>query len=139
MAQSYNPEAAVACARSFVGCKWRHRGRTRFGIDCIGLIVAAMQAGGAPLTDRLDYGREPWNDGLQDELARHYGEAVTDTPRAGDIALIHLPQNPAPSHVGLIADYQGRLSLIHSASESNVVEHTLSEDWQRCIVARYRP
>ncbi|KXU39379.1 hypothetical protein AXE65_08840 [Ventosimonas gracilis] len=139
MAQAYNPDHAIAAARRFVGCKWRHRGRTRFGIDCIGLLVKAMQAGGILMRDRVDYGREPWNDGLQKELFAHFGEPVTHPPKAGDVALIHLPDNPAPSHIGLIGELDGRLTLIHSASELNVCEHGLTDDWLSCIVARYRP
>ena len=53
----YDAAAAVAEARSYVGCKWRHRGRSRFGIDCVGLIVAATAAGGVQMRDRRDYGR----------------------------------------------------------------------------------
>jgi len=139
VALKYNPNAAIEAARSFVGCKWRHRGRSRFGIDCIGLLVKAMQAGGIKMQDRLDYGREPWNDGLEKELLNHFGKPVTSAPQAGDIALIHLPQNPAPSHIGLIGELNGRLTLIHSASELNVCEHGLTDDWLKAIVARYRP
>jgi len=139
VAHKYSPNAAIDCARAYVGCKWRHRGRSKFGIDCIGLMVKAMQAGGIVMRDRVDYGREPWNDGLEKELLNHFGEAVNHPPKAGDIALILMPNNPAPSHIGLIGELNGRLTLIHSASELNVCEHDLSEDWLKRIVARYRP
>jgi len=139
VAAKYNPDAAIKAARAYVGCQWRHRGRSKFGIDCIGLMVKAMQAGGITMQDRLDYGREPWNDGLERELNNHFGEPVNTAPQAGDIALIHLPNHPAPSHIGLIGERDGRLTLIHSASELNVCEHGLNEDWLNCIVARYRP
>jgi len=139
VAAKYNPSAAIDCARSYVGCKWRHRGRSRFGIDCIGLVIKAVVAGGIAFKDRLDYGREPWNDGLQRELVAHFGEPITDETKAGDIVLIHLANNPAPSHVGIIGELNGRLTLIHSASELSVCEHGLTDEWLSCIVARFRP
>jgi len=139
VAAKYNPSAAVDCARSYVGCKWRHRGRSRFGIDCIGLVIKAVQAGGIAFKDRLDYGREARDNGLERELRNHFSEPLNDSPQAGDIVLIHFEEQSAPNHVGLIGELNGRLTLIHASSELRVCEHGLTDEWLRCIVARFRP
>jgi len=138
VAQAYNPSAAIECARSYVGCKWRHRGRSRFGIDCIGLVIKALQAGGIAFKDRLDYGRDARENGLERELREHFGEPVNDALQAGDIVLMHFEEQTAPNHVGIIGIHNERLTLIHSSGELLVCEHGLEGEWLSRIVARFR-
>ena len=132
-------ERAIAEARSYLGVKWRHRGRSRLAIDCIGLIVKALAAGDVHMRDRRDYGREPWRDGLRRELFEHFGEPVQDM-QPGDVVLIKWDEDPEPAHVGLLADYaHGGLSLIHSYSLVSVTEHRIDEIWGARIVEVFRP
>lgn len=132
-------QKCVAEARSWKETKWRHRGRTRFGIDCIGLIVHAVAAGGIQMRDRRDYGREPWKDGLQRELQEHFGDPVTDI-RPGDVLLMKWHNQDGPAHVGIVGDYcHGGLSLIHSYSLTSVCEHRMNDEWLARIVGVYRP
>jgi len=139
VAAKYNPSAAIECARSYVGCKWRHRGRSRFGIDCIGLVIKALQAGGIPFKDRVDYGRDARENGLERELRNHFGEPLGDAWQAGDIVLIAFEGQAAPNHVGIIGECDGRFTLIHSSGELLVCEHGLADEWLNRIVARFRP
>lgn len=132
-------ELCVAEARKHLGVKWRHRGRKPWAVDCIGLVVLAVAAGGIQMRDRLDYGREPWKDGLQRELAEHFGEPVTDM-QPGDVVLMKWEQNPEPAHVGIIGNHpDGGLSLIHSYSMTAVCEHGIDPIWLSRIVEVYRP
>jgi len=131
-------DAAISEARSFVGVKWRHRGRSRFGIDCIGLLVKAMQAGGFEMRDRTDYSRTPWNDGLEDEMVAHFGERVSDM-QPGDVVLMRWDNQTEPSHVGFIGYNSNGLTLIHSYSLVHVTEHGIDEMWMDRITAIYRP
>tara|TARA_R110000850_G_scaffold275207_1_gene414174 strand:+ start:39556 stop:39972 length:417 start_codon:yes stop_codon:yes gene_type:complete len=132
-------QLCVAEARSWLGTKWRHRGRTRFGIDCIGLIVHAVAAGGIQMRDRRDYGREPWKDGLQRELQEHFGDPVVDM-QPGDVLLMKWHNQDGPAHVGIVGDYcHGGLSLIHSYSLTAVCEHRMNDEWLARIVGVYRP
>lgn len=132
-------QLAVAEARSYIGCKWRHRGRSRLGIDCIGLIVKAVAAGGIEMRDRLDYGREPWKDGLRAEMVDHFGLPVDDM-QPGDVVLMRWDDQPEPSHVGMITDHPlGGFGLVHSYSMTSVTEHGIDAYWLRRIVEVYRP
>ena len=134
-----NAAKAIAEARSYIGVPWRHRGRSRFGIDCIGLIVNSMAAGGIVMRDRRDYGREPWRDGLQREMIEHFGGPVTDL-QAGYVVLMRFEDHPEPGHVGIIGDYaHGGLSLIHSYSRVAVCEHRLDDAWRARIIEGYNP
>lgn len=50
-------ELFLDAARGYVGCPWKHQGRSRLGLDCIGLVVLALRDCGldAPMT--AVYGR----------------------------------------------------------------------------------
>ena len=133
-------QRCVAHARTLLGAKWRHRGRKPWAIDCIGLVVLSVAAGGIQMRDRTNYGREPWKDGLRQELIDHFGPPIEGDWQPGDIALIRFQDHPEPGHVGIIADYAfGGLSLIHSYSLVSVTEHRIDENWLAAIIEVYRP
>jgi len=135
---AYNAEDAINEARRYLGARWVHRGRSLYGIDCIGLVVAAVRAGGAEFADRLDYSRVPWRNGLERELRIRLGEPVSDM-KAGDVALIQFESKREPSHVGIITNGKHRMGLIHSSTMLSVAEHDIDDDWGRKIVMVFRP
>jgi cell wall-associated NlpC family hydrolase len=129
--------AALAVARSLIGAKWRHLCRKPWAIDCIGIIVVSLRAGGIEMRDRTDYGREPWRDGLEDDLRLHFGDPLPVAERqSGDIVLMKDELQPAPGHVGIITELD---SVIHSYSQTGVVEHGIDAVWLRRMVCVYRP
>ncbi len=133
-------QRCVQTARSYIGTKWRHLGRQPWAIDCIGLLVHSVAAGGIQMCDRTNYSRAPWRDGLRAELVAHFGEAIDGDLEPGDVVLIQWPSIPEPSHVAIVGDYaHGGLSLIHAHSDFGVAEHRLDDSWQALIVAAYRP
>jgi len=124
------PADFVAAARSYVGVPFRHQGRTRHGVDCIGLVVCAARDIGLTLADRTDYPRDP-NGLLPLEMARQF--APVESPQAGDILLMRF--RGEPQHVAILAG----AALIHGyASIGRVVEHGMDAKWRRRIVAAYR-
>lgn len=141
VAQKSKIDAMITEARTFVGVRWQHRARSRFRIDCIGLVVLSLRAAGLEMRDRLDYGREPWNDGLQREMREHFGEPV-DQMEAGDILTMRGIGQSAPGHVGIVAESNGALTVIHSYnadSNSRVVEHHIDALWLNRVDEIYRP
>lgn len=135
---TYNPTDAITEARKYIGARWVHRGRSLYGVDCIGLIVAAIRAGGIDFADRQDYSRIPWRNGLERELRIRLGDPVFDM-KIGDIALIQFEQKREPSHVGIISDSPNGFGLIHSTTMMSVSEHDIDEDWRSKIVMVFRP
>jgi hypothetical protein len=133
--------AFVASARTFLGARWRHRGRKPWALDCVGLLYMSGRAAGWPLQDERYYGREPWDDQLRKQLASQCGDALPDGSewRPGDVALIrwHVGE---PTHVGIIADAKfGGLSLIHCENINGCVEQLLDRSFAGQIVEVYRP
>lgn len=124
------PADFIAAARSYVGVPFHHQGRTRHGVDCVGLVVCAAREIGIALADRTDYPRDP-NGLLPMEMARQL--AAVESARPGDILLMRF--RGEPQHVAILAGE----TLIHSyASIGRVVEHGQDAKWRRRVVAAYR-
>jgi cell wall-associated NlpC family hydrolase len=122
--------ALIAAARAYLGVPFVHQGRSRHGLDCIGLVVCAARDIGLTLADRTDYPRDP-NGLLPLEMARQF--APVESPQAGDILLMRF--RGEPQHVAILAG----ATLIHGyASIGRVVEHGMDAKWRRRIVAAYR-
>lgn len=122
--------ALIDAARAYLGVPFVHQGRSRYGLDCVGLLVVAARDAGAHIEDRTDYPRDP-NGMLPLELARQADVVEDCVP--GDLLLMRFAGEP-----GHIALYAGE-TIIHShASIGRVVEHRLDAKWARRIVQTYR-
>ena len=79
--------AVVAAARGWIGVPYLHQGRSRSGIDCIGLVLqVAREAGIGPADlDFRRYGRMPQREMIEAELPRWCapGEAQAGACRKG--------------------------------------------------------
>ena len=81
-------ESLVAAARSYVGVPWRHLGRSRTGLDCIGLVLLAARDVGIELSDPAPYAREPQGTRLLEGILGH-AERVAN-PQSGDVLLFRM-------------------------------------------------
>lgn len=136
--------AFIAEARSYLRTPFRHTGRSRRGVDCVGLVAVALAAVGRDVADRRDYGRDPVRDGLRDVLVEHFGEPIDGEAQPGDVALMRWHRDGAVdlfNHVGILTAYPlGGLALLHALSSNReVVEHRLADPWPRRIVEVWRP
>lgn len=132
--------AFVAEARTYMGVRFKHQGRSRRGLDCIGLPVVSLRAIGRQVWDSPAYGREAATQGLRDALVRNAGQPIPkDQMREGDIALMAFVGEP--SHVGIITDYpDGGFALLHTfAQKKMVVEHRMDAQWLGYITEVFRP
>lgn len=129
--------AHVSHARDLIGTRWRHRGRGKGKIDCVGLIVVSFARAGRVLDDRVHYGREPVRDNLRGGLLSAFGPPVSREPRVGDVALLRGAVYPL--HVAIFGDYVGGgLSLIHASNApgvGKVCEQRFAGEWEKRLVA----
>lgn len=118
--------AVVAAARGWLGVPYRHQGRSRTGVDCIGLVIVAARDAGAipPDFDRRVYSRLPH----RDELLNHVRENChqLEVPQPGAMVVIQWTKQAA--HVALVGDG----TLVHAyQSVGEVVEHGYRGRWLR--------
>lgn len=122
----------VEIARTYLGTKWVHQGRSRKGLDCVGLIRVAF-----PELNWLewnDYGRDPVAGLLEQRARQLLGPPIPiDEMRPGDAVLMAFPR--AIRHCGIVGDHPHGLSLIHTYQGvgrfgGRVVEHVLDRRWR---------
>lgn len=110
-------------ARGWLGTPWRHQGRTRQGIDCIGLPVVIGRALKISKYDVQAYGREP------KDLLAHFTQAGAvriDPKKAADGDLIAFHQRGYPCHCGILSTRNGVRNVIHaSMKDKKVVEEPM--------------
>ena len=138
-------EIIVRFARHYLGVPFAHQGRSRAGLDCLGLLVcvardAGLRVGGrlAADFDETNYAHLPDEKRLYCGLARVLYEVETGRMQTGDVALMRI--DGAVRHLGIIAEYPaGGFSLIHAyAPARKVVEHRLDADWRAKIIHIFR-
>lgn len=118
-------------ARSYIGCRWHHQGRSRAGVDCVGLVVRVSHALGLTDFDTSDYSRQPDPAMMRATLAQ-YMEPV-GRYQLGDVLLMRFEREP--QHVAIVTDK----GIIHAYAQARrVVEHRLDSLWKSRIVGAYQ-
>lgn len=115
----------VSLARSYVGTRWVHQGRSRNGVDCVGLVIAvAMDAGILPRNYPIPpYSRFPDNR-LQDYFQSHL---VRIPPRkAGNGSVLLFSFHNSPWHAGIMVDVNAR-SLVHAFASARKVVYDYAD------------
>lgn len=129
----------IVQARMLVGTPFVHQGRSRHGVDCIGLLkLSASNAGldleaASGLADRAIYQRAPSRlllDRTQLACTR------VKTPEPGLLVLFRFPHISVPQHFGVLTE---RKTLVHAdAKQLRVVEHNYSGMWLRLTHSFWR-
>lgn len=118
-------------ARKYLGVRYKHQGRTEFGLDCLGLLVKVAHDLGISKADSNDYGRVPDGRKMMRQLEEHLD--ITTSPEPGDILLFRFQGEPR--HLAIKTD----IGMIHSyAEQKKVVEHRMDEVWKSRLVRAYR-
>jgi hypothetical protein len=126
------PGADVAAtARSFIGTRWEHQGRSRNGVDCLGLVLLVAQQHGLTDFDTRDYARQATDESMLWQCRKLLLPVDVSQGRPGDIPVMRFGTN---RHIGVFGDYlYGGLSLIHafSLAPHRVTEHRFSDEFLR--------
>jgi len=125
-------------ARGYLGCRYRHQGRSRSGIDCIGLPIEVAKTVFAWDFDITNYPRQA----ADETMLRLCQERLVSVPKAalepGDVLIMRFENQ---RHAGIVGDYPhpGELSLIHAyAPRRKVVEARLDSVWLSRVLAAFR-
>lgn len=119
----------VAEARVWLGVPYVHQGRSKYGVDCIGLVLCVRDAVESwPLgrTFVRTYARRP-QDSLLLSIVEQHGQRI-EQPEDGCMILIRWPRTPCPTHAGI---YAGG-NIIHAYQRAKcVVETGFRSHWLR--------
>ena len=129
--------AFVAAARSYVGVPWRHLGRARTGVDCIGLVLLAARDAGVDLADPAPYVREPQGTRLLEGILA-YAERVSEA-KAGDVLLFRL--GLYGGHVGIASVHPAWdvPACLHAyAPRRQVVEQPMDAELRAALIGAFR-
>lgn len=128
----------ITTAREFVGVPFRHQGRSKSGIDCVGLPVVVASLHGLKPRDVSGYPRRPGGGLLEQTFDAHVesGELVRvpiSQRQAGDFLMMSF--SGQPQHLAI---FTGE-NIIHAyEAVGKVCEHRLDEKWAGRIVRVYR-
>lgn len=117
--------AVISCARSLLGTRYQHQGRTQYGVDCIGFIILVMQRLDLLPTEfeSRNYGRLPRAE-LIDKAAQYCTRV--ERAEAGCLILIRWPGELFPGHAALFTG----VNLLHAYQQAgHVVEHGFRGHW----------
>lgn len=138
----------VASARSWIGTRFRHQGRSKKtannigGVDCLGLLVGVADELGLrhegqilAAQDRRDYGHFPNEARLRANLERW----LTPVEEFSDGNMLLLSVDGRAQHLAIVSDHAlGGFGMIHAyAPARQVIEHRLDTMWKSSIVASY--
>jgi cell wall-associated NlpC family hydrolase len=127
----------VSEARAWVGVRYAHQGRSREGVDCIGLPVCVRAALGLPALDVSGYERETTDSAMLDYCRAHMTEIAPSDLQPGDVLVC---VNGTVRHMAIVADYlYGGHSIIHAWLPARaVVECRLDEKFMAGVTACFR-
>lgn len=115
-------------ARSWIGVRWTHQGRTRAGIDCAGLVVKVGKELGILDYDTTNYQRRMHGQDFLRHFQEHMDQKVVAEVLPGDVLLFRDKQFPC--HSTIVGERNG-LTIIHAhALQRSVIEERLDQgDW----------
>lgn len=126
----------VTLAKGWIGVPFRHAGRSRQGVDCIGLVIKVAHEAGISSFDTTDYSRRPVPSEFVQGCKEHLDRILLDDAGSGDIGVFAEPRTPC--HVGLIErDTGGRRWVIHAYAPARKViyEPLVGDRLSRMIMA----
>jgi len=122
-----------------LGVRYEHRGASRNGCDCTGLIIGALREMGYLKNYKLRSYPPDWNlhakadNYIVDELSK-FGDEIAK-PDIGDLVLFYFGRCVA--HVGVIIE-NNLFVHCHRKSKKVVVSSLYSSQWTRRISGFYR-
>ena len=145
-------EQLVKTARSWLGTKFHHQGRSKKNtkhkgaVDCIGLLIGiakeleikSLNGTAIDQNDCTNYSKIGSAQKLLRLLDAHLVTIPKGDENIGDIMVFKIAGQP--QHVGILSDgINDSFNLIHCyESSKKVVEHCFSKAWQDRIIRIYR-
>lgn len=130
-------DAIIAEARGWLGIPWRHQGRTRAGIDCVGLVVCVAHALDLSDYDATGYGRRAQGQGFVAHFRDNMDAVAIPDARPGDVLVFS--DHAYPCHCGFLTERLGHPHLLHAhATRRKVIEEPYAGEWPARVRFAFR-
>lgn len=130
----------IRVARSWINTPFKHQGRTRRGVDCVGLVSCVARELGLSSYDSTHYSRRPSED--PSVFLSHFRdncEEILPWPKASLGDILVFSHQSLPCHVGILSETRREASVIHSVAAYRCVrETTLDEFWRPAVKFAFR-
>jgi cell wall-associated NlpC family hydrolase len=130
-------QAVIDEARFWLGVKWRHQGRNRAGIDCVGLIVVVMQR-----LDLSHYDVQGYPRYAEATFMKHFvlaGMTRIGLQQAVPGDVLAFRDEMFPCHAGFYCGEQSKPTCVHAyAVRHQVVEDAAHDLLKERLIAAYR-
>ncbi len=126
-------------ARKWTGVRFLHQGRSRMGIDCVGMCQKVGDAFGIEYDDLQGYARCPTDLRFLRHLRKYLPSYPINGNRVGCVGVFR--QSVYPCHIGIFGqDDKGHLTLINArADRGKVVEEVWMEGVFHLVELRQFP
>ena len=128
----------VDCARSYMGVRFKHCGRTREeGLDCFGLVIRVAWDLELSEFTLVGYGHYPHAPSVRATCDKQMIRKPLSTMQPGDVVLC--ANKHWECHLAIVGDGRTSFSLIQSlAAQKRVVESPLSAEYRSHIRSCYQ-
>ena len=131
-----NRDAIVASARSYIDVPFVHQGRSRYGIDCAGLLTCVAYDLGMKDVRVNDYGRSPDPTRAREIIEAHMNPVPFAELAPGDVLSFVIVQDV--QHYGLVVSMEP-VRFIHAyQTVGKVIEQSMFGPWLRRLRRCYR-
>lgn len=117
-------EDIIREANLLVGKPFRHQGDDpEFGVDCRGVLLVIARRLNQRLSReyRKDYSTRPDPVEFRQALDNEFDEIGIEELEPGDVALIQMPRQKGPTHVGVIVPGLNEVMLVHATEHEGAV------------------
>ena len=127
----------VRVARTFAGVRYRHQGRSRDGLDCVGLPICVRAELGLPGMDFSGYAKVALDSQMLDLCRAHLVEVQRTDLQLGDLLV---QTDGIVRHMAIVADcVYGGFSIIHAwLPNRRVVECRLDDYFMQTVRGCFR-
>ncbi len=125
-------------ANTWVGVRYKDKGRDRGGVDCAGIMIKAAQAVGLTTYDTTNYSRRPDPREFLREMKGHLDRILKSEIGHGDVCVFAEPSHPC--HVGIVdVDAGGIVHVIHAwAPAKKVIREVLTGHRRERMLMAFR-
>lgn len=112
---------------------YKHQGRSREGVDCLGLLVCSARECGVQVVDNLNYRRAPDPEIMRAGLLNHMTTVKREDLQVGDVLFIRWPRDAYPVHLAVISRGEDKktFQIVHAPCDipKKVCELSMPINW----------